>query len=50
MLRSEMKEASRPEPTYGRNGRLETREEEVQSNPKVSNERVKQILKRLNHL
>ena len=51
MLKSEMAEEATPrEPTYNRTGRLETREEELQSSPKVSNERVKQILKRLNHL
>ncbi len=50
MLKSEMKHSPRREPTYGRTGRLETREEEEQPSPKVSNERVKQILKRLNHL
>jgi len=50
MLKSEMKDSPRSEPTYGRTGRLETREEELQPSSKVSNERVKQILKRLNHL
>jgi flagellar protein FliO/FliZ len=50
MLRSEMKEREPTKPTYGRTGRLETRDEETKPAPQVSNERVKQILKRLNHL
>lgn len=50
MLRSEMKESEPAKPTYGRTGRLETRDEEIKPAPQVSNERVKQILKRLNHL
>jgi flagellar biogenesis protein FliO len=50
MLRSEMKDPEPAKPTYGRTGRLETRDEETKPAPQVSNERVKQILKRLNHL